>query len=116
MQNFVAYTNALDLVRALAPIVEQLRARSADAADQIERAASSIVQNIAEGSRRRGKDPRRFYAYAHGSASEVRAVLDLAAAWGWPINDAEARRLLDRELALLWGLTRSTSKVPVRSR
>jgi hypothetical protein len=63
-----------------------------------------------------GKDPRRFYAYAHGSASEVRAVLDLAAAWGWPISDAEARRLLDRELALLWGLTRSTSNAAARSR
>ncbi len=83
---------------------------SADAADQIERAASSIVQNVAEGSLRRGKDPRRFYTMANGSASEVRAVLDLAKAWGWPINDAEARRLLDRELALLWGLTRGTSK------
>jgi hypothetical protein len=48
--------------------------------------------------------------------TEVRAVLDLAAAWGWPISDAEARRLLDRELALLWGLTRSTSNAAARSR
>ncbi len=73
MQNFVAYTNALALVRALAPIVGQLRTRSANAADQLERAASSVVQNIAEGARRNGKDPRRFFAMASGSASHALA-------------------------------------------
>ncbi len=106
MQNFAAYTNAIELVRAIAPLVEQLRARSADLADQLERASSSIVLNVAEGSRRQGKDPRRFYSMASGSASEVRAVLDLAAAWGWAIEDRAARKLLDRELGLLWGLCR----------
>ena len=105
MQNFVAYTVALDLVRALVPIVEQLRSRSSDLAVQLETAASSIVLNVGEGARRSGKDPRRFFTMAHGSASEVRAVLDLAGAWGWTINDRDARKLLDRELGLLWGLT-----------
>ena len=47
----VAYTVALDLVRALRPVVTGLRKYSADAADQVERAASSIVLNIAEGER-----------------------------------------------------------------
>ena len=105
MQNFAAYTNAIDLVRALAPIAEQLKSRSAKLADQLERAASSIVLNVAEGSRRRGKDPRRFYTMASGSASEVVAALDLASAWGWVIDDRNARALLDRQLGLLWGLT-----------
>ncbi len=102
----VAYEVALDLVRALRPVVTQLRNHSSEAADQVERAASSIVLNIAEGDRRHGRDPRRFFDMAHGSAGEIRGALDLADAWGWPIESTQARVLLDRELALLWGLTR----------
>lgn len=110
MQTFAAYTNALDLVRALVPIIKALQKHSAKQCDQLERAASSLVLNIAEGSRRSGKDPRRFYTMAHGSASEIRAVLDLAQAFGWPLDDENARQLLDRELGLLWGLTHSTTR------
>ena len=102
----VAYTVALDLIRALRPVVIELRKYSADAADQIERAANSVVLNIAEGDRRSGRDPKRFFAIAHGSAGEIRGVLDLAEAWGWIVADSSARALLDREIGLLWGLTR----------
>jgi four helix bundle protein len=103
---FVAYDVALDLVRALRPVVSQLRTYSPEAADQVERAASSIVLNLAEGGRRHGRDPRRFWDMAHGSAAEIRGALDLADAWGWQVESARARALLDRELGLLWGLTR----------
>jgi four helix bundle protein len=103
---FVAYDVALDLIRALRPVVTQLRQFSKDTADQVERAASSIVLNLAEGERRRGRDPRRFFDMAHGSASEIRGALDLADAWGWHVDSQKARALLDRELGLLWGLTR----------
>ena len=102
----VAYDVALDLVRALRPVVAQLRKHSREAADQVERAASSIVLNVAEGDRRHGRDPRRFFDMAHGSAGEVRGALDLADAWGWQVESGPARALLDRELSLLWGLTR----------
>ena len=43
---------------------------------------------------------------AHGSAGEIRGALDLADAWGWQVESSQARALLDRELGLLWGLTR----------
>jgi four helix bundle protein len=110
----VAYTVALDLIRALRPVVAQLRNYSADAADQVERAASSIVHNLAEGDRRHGRDPRRFFDMAHGSAGEIRGALDVADAWGWQVDSGPARVLLDRELRLLWGLTRRsrTKHVP----
>jgi four helix bundle protein len=106
MHMLIAYEVALDLVRALRPVVAQLRTYSAEAADQVERAASSIVLNLAEGDRRHGRDPKRFWDMAHGSAGEIRGALDLANAWGWQVESGEARRLLDRELGLLWGLTR----------
>jgi four helix bundle protein len=109
----VAYTVALDLIRALRPIVAQLKQYSPEAADQVERAASSIVHNLAEGDRRNGRDPKRFFDMAHGSAGEIRGALDVADAWGWQVDSEQARVLLDRELALLWGLTRrGRSKKP----
>ena len=100
----LAYTNALELITALAPIVEQLKGYDADLADQVRRAASSITLNVGEGSRRTGKDRKRFYRMAHGSAGEVQAALDTAIAWGWRIELGNAPTLLDRELRLLWGL------------
>jgi four helix bundle protein len=101
---FHAYSNALALIRALVPVVEQLKLHDRNIADQVTRAATSITLNISEGSRRSGKDRRRFYVMAQGSAAEIRGALDTADAWGWRVDTVEARALLDRELALLWGL------------
>lgn len=44
---------------------------------QMRRAAVSISSNIAEGSRRRGKDLRNFLTIAFGSASELETQLEL---------------------------------------
>jgi len=104
MNNFVVYNVALELVRALRPIVSELRTHSSNIADQIERAGTSLVLNLGEGNRRAGKDRRRFFVMAQGSASEVLAALDVADAWGWVVDAQAVRALLDRERALLWGL------------
>ena len=104
MTTFVVYNVALELVRALRPIVSELRTHSSNIADQIERAGTSLVLNLGEGNRRAGKDRRRFFVMAQGSASEVLAALDVADAWGWVVDAQAVRALLDRERALLWGL------------
>jgi len=62
------------------------------------------VLNLGEGNRRAGKDRRRFFVMAQGSASEIRAGLDVAEAWGWAVKADEAKVILDRELQLLWRL------------
>jgi four helix bundle protein len=103
---FHAYTNALDLIRALVPVVEQLRHYDPNLADQIVRAASSVTLNVSEGARRSGRDRRRFYVMARGSAGEIRGALETADAWGWKLDATRALEILDRELALLWGLCR----------
>lgn len=103
---FIAYDNALDLIRSLRPVLAQLQRYDADAAKQLVRAGNSILNNLGEGRRRHGKDCRRFYRMAHGSAGEIQAILDSADAWGWTVETQKARALLDRELALLWGLCR----------
>ena len=116
MNTFVSYTNALELLRALRPVVERLKRFDADAADQLTRAGTSVVNNLAEGARRTGKDQLRLYRYAHGSANEILGVLDGADAWGWPLDAGRARAVLDRELALLWGLTHPKPKHEARTR
>ncbi len=102
---FVAYDVALEMVRELRDVVRGIGAQDGELAKQLRDAAGSVVLNLGEGRRRSGGDQRRHYGYAHGSASEVRAALDLADAWGWGGDTRAVRALIDRLLGLLWGLT-----------
>ena len=101
----VAYTVAIDLVRQLRPIVEQIKMHDAHLADQLKRAATHTVANLAEGQRRAAGNERRAYENAHGEAREMLGCLDCALAWGYASDDELARATLDRLLALCWGLT-----------
>ena len=101
----VAYTVSLDLICSLRPVVDQLRRYSIEQAKQVIRAANSVTHNLAEGSKRDGGDVHRFFVMARGSAAEIRAALDVADAWGWKVETRKPREILDRLLALLYGLT-----------
>jgi four helix bundle protein len=117
---FMAYEVSLQLVGSLRTLVPMIERGDRDLADQMRRAASSIVLNLAEGQRSAKGNRQKHYAIAHGSANEVKAALELARAWGWlddshdegdtnetlPVRRArEAHELLDRLLAILWRLT-----------
>ncbi len=99
-----AYAVCQSLIRALAPLVRVIKKFDRDLGDQLQRAGSSTLLNTGEGQRRSGGDRGRFFGYASGSAGEVMAVLDAARAWGWPLDDREARAHADRLLGLLYGL------------
>ena len=86
-------------------IVSLIERSDRDLADQLRRAASSVVLNLAEGQRSAKGNKHKHYAIAHGSANEVKAALELARAWGWIGDAEEPRAILDRLLALLWRLT-----------
>ena len=101
---FYAYEVALEVARLLVPIVEELKPRSRDLADQLERASTSVVLNVAEGNRRRGGDRNRFFSIAAGSASEVAAALDIAKIWNCSLDTTAVAAALHRERGLLWGL------------
>jgi len=102
---FHVYGAALGVVAALRPVLDGLMKSDRALADQLRRAASSVVLNIAEGNRRTGKDRLHFFRIAAGSAAEVRAVLDVARAWGMVGAAPAAEADLDRVLAMLWKLT-----------
>ena len=102
---FIAYEVSIQLVDSLRSLVPVIERNDRDLADQLRRAASSVVLNLAEGQRSAKGNKHKHYAIAHGSANEVKAALDLARAWGW-VDDASApRAILDRLLAILWRLT-----------
>jgi four helix bundle protein len=103
----IALDVSLDLIRRLRSPVSALARRDPSLADQLRRAASSVSLNLAEGSRREGKDRLQHWRIAAGSADEVVAGLRVAEAWGH-LEPAEVQPLLalgDRLLGMLWGLT-----------
>jgi four helix bundle protein len=71
-----------------------------------------VSLNLGEGRRREAGDQRRLFEIAHGSAGEVLTALEVADAWGYVVDAAAARTLLDRLLGLLWGLTRGRVQLP----
>ena len=102
---FITYEVAVQLVGSLRELVPIIERSDRDLADQMRRAASSVVLNLAEGQRSAKGNKMKHYAIAHGSANEVKAALHVARAWGWIEDAREAYAILDRLLALLWRLT-----------
>jgi four helix bundle protein len=108
MNKFVALENAGQLIELLSDLVPSIARRDGALGDQLRRAGSSVLLNIAEGNRRVGKDRQHFFRVAAGSAAEVQAVLKVAVSWRYieRTEIVEVGACLDRQLALLWGLTR----------
>ena len=104
---FISYEVSVQLVTSLRELVPIIERSDRDLADQMRRAASSVVLNLAEGQRSAKGNKHRHYAIAHGSANEVKGALDVACAWGFIEQAREPREILDRLLALLWRLTHS---------
>ena len=103
---FIALEVAHEAVRLLKSPLDAIARRDASLADQLRRAACSVVLNLAEGRRRRGRDRTHHFRIAAGSAAEARAALDLAVDLGYCAAAPEAWARLDRVLALTWPLVR----------
>ncbi len=112
---FIAYEIAKELITALAPLVVQIKREDLELADQLKRAAQSVLLNLAEGQKFSNGNRRRHYEIAQGSANEVKAALDAGVAWGWIAADGNERVLLDRLLAVMWKLTRSPALQSLKS-
>ena len=103
---FIALQVSISLISALRPIVRAIRVRDRSLADQLQRAATSISLNLAEGAERIGGDQQQLYRVAAGSCAEVRAALAVAIAWGYleGIVAKSASDLIDRQAARLYRL------------
>jgi four helix bundle protein len=73
------YLAAVDMVALAHAIVGAFSPGHADLADQLKRASTSVVLNIAEGAGEYSRaDKARFYRMAKRSATESAAILDVA--------------------------------------
>ena len=108
MEKKNVYVRAREITREIAPLVQTIRARDAKLADQLRRAAQSVVLNIAEGRGNDAGNARLRFATACGSAKEVRAALHVASDWGYieAEKSAQLDERLDRVRAITWCLSR----------
>jgi four helix bundle protein len=98
--NFRTYQLAVQFYRAIKPLKMEGHLK-----DQLRRAASSVVLNLAEGAGRGSKvDQRRFYQISMGSLRESQACLELV-----DEPSVEALQLADATAACLWKLIRYLS-------
>ena len=108
MEKKNVYVRAQEIVRELPPLLERVRKHDKKLADQLKRAAQSVVLNIAEGRGNKDGNAELRFATACGSAKEVRAALGIASDWGYIETQkvAQLDERLDRVCAITWCLSR----------
>lgn len=107
------YQVALDFIVVANDLVETLPRGRGHLVDQLARASTSIVLNIAEGA---GKfspgDKRRYYLSACGSATECAAIFDICLRLKLAPEETHTagKQLLERIVAMLVGLAKSMDR------
>ena len=106
MKNFRTYQMAVELYRHTSQLTLPRHLR-----DQLSRASSSVVLNLAEGKgRATAADQRRFYEIAFGSLRECQAILDLCSS-----RELAAEQLADKVAAHLYKLIQNVRGPASRS-
>ena len=103
------YQTAIEFVALADEVVERLPRGRAYLADQLQRAATSVPLNIAEGAGEFApREKGRFYRMARRSATESAAVLDVCRRLGLTEQEryAAGRELLLRLVAMLTQMAR----------
>jgi len=111
-EKFVVYQTSLEFISLSNCIIEQLPKGKTYLADQLQRAASSISLNIAEGAGEFSKNEKaRFYRMAKRSSTECAAILDICAKLQLidQSSQVKARELLIRIVSMLTKLIKHTS-------
>src|SRR5262245_38598712 len=105
------YREAIEFAAWLSGLLDGA-ARLGDVKDQLDRACTSIPLNIAEGNGKYSlKDRCRFLDFAHGSALECAAGLDILVAKGkaTPAEIRQGKEHLQRIVRMLMGLIKRNS-------
>ena len=109
-ENLDVYRLALDFLVLADDIVENLPRGRGHLADQLSRASTSIVLNIAEGAGKFSKpDKRRYDLTAAGSTTECAAILDVCLRLKLVLAERHSvgKAMLERVAAMLVKLAKS---------
>jgi four helix bundle protein len=101
---------ALDFLVFAHQVIEALPRGRSQLCDQLTRASTSIVLNLAEGAGKHAKaDKRRYYLSARGSATESAALLDVLSRLGLRDEPAHkaGKEMLVRVVPMLIKLAQS---------
>ena len=104
------YQVALDFLVLADEVVQHLPRGRSHLADQLTRASTSIVLNLAEGTGKFSRpDKRRYYLTSSGSATESAAILDVCLRLGLigPQVHERGKGLLERVVSMLVKLAKS---------
>lgn len=78
-KKLIVWQKSIDLVSLIYEFTEDFpKSEIYGLTSQMRRAAVSIPSNIAEGSRRRGKDLRQFFIVSFGSGAELETQLEIS--------------------------------------
>jgi four helix bundle protein len=113
---FVAREVAIQIVKLVGPVIRAVETRDRALADQMKRSAVSVISNLNEGARRRGKDRPQMWRTSSGSADELLGQVQTAVIWGHVEEPTELMQALDRYLGLLWGCTERSASTGARAR
>jgi four helix bundle protein len=95
------------VIAELRPLLPRIKRMDRSLADQLLRAANSMVLNIGEAEYSDAGTKRSRFFSAAGSANETRTALRLATAWGY-VSLAQVERVqakLGEVIAMLWKLS-----------
>ena len=104
------YQVALDFLALADDVIQHLPRGRSHLADQLTRASTSIVLNLAEGTGKFSRpDKRRYYLSSSGSATESAAILDVCLRLKLidPQAHERGKGLLERIVSMLVKLARS---------
>jgi four helix bundle protein len=107
-RELTVWQKAMDLVVCIYKLTKDFpKEEQYGLTSQMRRCAVSIPSNIAEGSRRRGKDLRNFFVIAFGSGSELETQLEISnrLKYGNDSIRVESALLLEEVLRMLNKMT-----------
>ena len=98
---------ALQVVSDMAELLPKIASHDRNLAQQLRRAATSVVLNIAEAEHSDAGNRRARFHTAAGSANETRSAIRVAVAWRYLQREQVEASLngLDRGNAMIWRLT-----------
>jgi four helix bundle protein len=101
------YGEMLVMLRDVRPVIEALEKRDAGLADQMRRAAQSVVLNAAEGCYSRGRNSGARFQTSLASMRETLACIEVGSAFGYfAMPDSAVLDRIDKIMATLYRLVR----------